>query len=231
MNKWSWMTYMRLGEYCLLCRAPAGVAGLCEGCTRDLPWIVTGCRICGVALSAPGICGQCRREPRRHPYPIHAVFSYGCPIRGLVTAFKFHQGLHEGHVLAGLFATAMAHRLRSRPDVIVPVPLHRQRLRERGYNQAHILALALGEEMGVPVQGERVERVRNTAPQTAIGMGRRRHANMAGAFHCGVDLKGRAVAIVDDVITSGATVHALGDSLMASGAERVEVYGCARTAV
>lgn len=146
-------------------------------------------------------------------------------------AFKFHQGLHEGRVLGGLFAGAMAQRSMARPDLLVPVPLHGSRLRERGYNQAHILAMALGKKMDIPVQGAGVERVRNTAPQTEISGGRRRHANVKGAFHCDVDLRGRGVAIVDDVITSGATIRALGDALMACGAEHVVAFGCARTPV
>lgn len=223
------MKQIRLGEHCLLCGAQGGPTGLCEGCIHDLPWIGIGCRTCGVPLSSPGLCGQCRREPRRHPYPIQGVFSYGCPLRALVTAFKFHQGLPEGRVLGVLFATAMARRLETKPELLVPVPLHPYRLRERGYNQAHMLALALGREMGLPVLASGVERVRNTAPQSDIGRGRRRRANVRGAFRCDVDLKGRMVAIVDDVITSGATVHALGDTLMGAGAAHVEAYGCART--
>lgn len=229
MNKWSWIRRLGWGEICLLCGGPAHRHGLCAECTRDLPWIGIGCEVCGLPLTAPGVCGPCRQEPDRHPYRIHGVFAYECPIRSLVTAFKFHQGLAEGRVLAGLFATAMAVRAGTRPDVLVPVPLHPGRLRQRGYNQARILAHAVGREMGVAVQGDGVKRQRNTTPQTAIGMGRGRHSNVRGAFHCELDLKGRVVAIVDDVVTSGATVRALGDTLMKCGAEHIEVYGCART--
>ncbi|MDZ7751684.1 MAG: ComF family protein [Gammaproteobacteria bacterium] len=159
------------------------------------------------------------------------MFSYECPVRALITAFKFHQGLPEGRVLASLFAFAMARTLDAPPDMLVPVPLHRGRLRERGYNQAYILAKALAKEMGIPVQDRGVQRVRDTAPQTEVGQGAQRHANVRGAFHCDVDLTGRVIGIVDDVITSGATIRSLGDALMACGADRVEAYSCARTPV
>ncbi len=229
MNDWLRIKHPRWGESCLLCGAPADRNGLCEDCTLDLPWITLGCEVCGLPLTAPGVCGHCRSEPGRHPYRIRGVFAYECPVRPLITAFKFHQGLPEGRVLASLFATAMAKQAQTRPHLLVPVPLHDGRLRERGYNQARILADALGREMGVAVQRSGVERIRNTAPQTDVGMGRQRHANMRGAFRCDVDLEGRLVAIVDDVITSGATVRALGDALMDCGAACVVAYGCART--
>jgi ComF family protein len=113
-------------------------------------------------------------------------------------------------------------------EVLVPVPLHRRRLRERGYNQSYLLALRLGASVGVPVVGDALRRVRHTASQTRLGM-RERRENVANAFSCAGDrLRNKRVALIDDVCTTGATIESCGAALKAGGARSVWALTVAR---
>ena len=228
MNKW-WGSVQPGGrDHCVLCGAGPAAGGLCAGCLDDLPWLGTCCAACGVPLTAEGLCGRCRRDGP-FPYRVTAALAYRCPVNALITAFKFHGGLVEGRVLAELFADHLGRRVTEPPDLLVPVPLHPARLRVRGYNQAAVLARALGRRLGIAVAGAGFRRIRDTSPQSRAEAVQGRVGNVRGAFICQRDLTGMAVAMVDDVVTSGATARAFGDVLQGAGASRVECYCCART--
>lgn len=216
---------------CLVCRAPgAGGRDLCAACADALPWNLLACDGCALPLpgaSADGSarCGACLR--RRSPLAAtHAAFVYGFPVDRLLPRLKFHQDLASGRLLAQCMAEAFS--VLSRPAVLVPVPLHRSRLRARGYDQALELARPVARALDIELRLDLVERHRATAPQSSLDAARRRR-NLRGAFV--VAPRPRLpdhVALVDDVMTTGATLHAAARALRRAGVARVDAWVCAR---
>lgn len=154
-----------------------------------------------------------------------ARFEYRFPVDRLVQRFKYGGDLAVGRWLA----ERLAERVRdaARPDLLAVPPLAAARLRERGFNQALEIARIVGRRLHVPVDPRAVERRRDTPPQARLDR-RARAANLRGAFACGTDVRGRHVAIVDDVLTTGATADAIARVLKAAGAERVSAWAVAR---
>jgi ComF family protein len=145
----------------------------------------------------------------------------------LLQRLKFHRRLEVAPLLGALLAEGLPARGTALPEVLLPVPLHPQRLRERGYNQSLELARVLSRRLAIPVQTGLCVRTRATAPQTALdGVERRR--NLRGAFVMQGEAIPSQVAIIDDVVTTGATVHELARTLRRAGVARVEVWACAR---
>ncbi|HEX5047518.1 MAG TPA: ComF family protein [Gammaproteobacteria bacterium] len=211
------------GETCPSCFGRTA-AGFCAGCAAELPRIAGACRACGLAHSA-GTCPALAAEWR--VARVLAPFSYAAPLDRFVRALKYHGARELGRAF-GLLLAAEAHREPPAAEALVPVPLHPHRLRERGYNQATEIARTLGEELAVPVLVGGVHRLREAVQQAGQSAGRRR-ANVAAAFAARRDLRGRAIAIIDDVITTGATVNALAAALLAAGAGSCEAWAIART--
>jgi ComF family protein len=145
----------------------------------------------------------------------------------LLLQLKFHQKLHLASLLGGLLAEALEGRAAPLPDCLVPVPLHPQRLRERGYNQALELARVVSTRLAVPLDATLCVRQRATAPQTALD-GKERRRNLHGAFTVREGNLPRHVAIIDDVVTTGTTVGELARTLRRAGVDTVEVWACAR---
>jgi ComF family protein len=176
-------------------------------------------------LPAAGTCGACLRtlSPLDR---VHAACLYTAPIDRLLPRFKFHEDLAAGRVLSQLMSEAFASV--ERPDALVPVPLHVRRLRSRGYDQALELALPVARALRIPMQARLLVRRRATAPQSERNAAARRR-NVRGAFcvraHSAVP---RHVALVDDVMTTGATLHAAASALLLAGVERVDAWVCAR---
>jgi len=154
-----------------------------------------------------------------------ARFEYRFPLDRLVQRFKYGGDLAIGRWLAERLAERV--REAARPDLLAVPPLGPARLRERGFNQALEIARTVGRRLGVPVDARAVARRRDTPPQASLDR-RARVANLRGAFACGADVRGRHVAIVDDVLTTGATADAIARVLKAAGAERVSAWAVAR---
>lgn len=216
-----------LAPRCLVCAEP-GDRGLdlCAACHADLPWNLDACRQCGLALGCPGThCGQCQFSPP--PYTVtQAAFRYAFPVDRLLPRFKFHGDLAAGAVLATLMQWSLDPA--ERPDALVPVPLHASRLRQRGYDQALELARALSRECRLPLCGDRLVRVRATQAQTELGADdRQRNVSAAFGLRAGPPLP-RHVALVDDVMTTGATVGECARTLRAAGVQRVDIWTVAR---
>jgi len=220
---------------CLACEE-AGLEGvdLCADCLAALPWNRCACPACALPVPQPGTCGDClRRETvlaRRGGAPalaaVHAAFVYAAPLDRLLPRFKFHRDLAAGALLSQLMAEAVA--MLPRPDALVAVPLHRARLRRRGYDQALELARPLARSLALPLRDDLLQRVRVTAPQSELSaLARRRNLRDAFAVKPGKPLPAHVV-LVDDVMTTGATLHAAAEALKRAGVQRVEAWVCAR---
>ena len=213
---------------CLLC-GDAGEAGrdLCAACLSRLPWNRAACARCALPLpEAAPACGDCLRRPP----PVEetrAVFVYGFPADRLLPRLKFHNGLAAGRLLAQLAAGHLANDA-ARPEAVVPVPLHHSRLRRRGYDQALELARPLARQLGLPLRDDLLRRVRATAPQSRLDA-KARQRNLRHAFETRANAPLPAhVALFDDVMTTGATVHAAARALRRAGVARVDAWVCAR---
>ncbi|GMV55979.1 MAG: competence protein F [Betaproteobacteria bacterium] len=218
------------GQDCFLCGQPTQ-APVCPGCARDLPAApANACPICALATPDGSTCGRClARAPAFDA--TQSAFSYAYPVDGLIQAGKYHAAFPVLSWLAQyLSARCLAHYRDSgsNPDLIVPMPLHAVRLRERGYNQATLLALPLAARWQVPLADTLVTRLFDTAPQSRLSLPARRR-NLRGAFACSTDLSGRHVVVIDDVMTSGTSLDELAMSLKRCGAARVDNWVLART--
>jgi len=186
------------------------------------------CALCGALSGRTLICAACEHSlPRSDPAPgLVARYAYAFPVDRLVQRFKFGGDLAVGRWLGERLAERAGSR--PRPDWLVAPPLAAARMRERGFNQAHELARTVGHSLGIPVAWRGVARARDTRHQPGLGRAARR-ANLAGAFTCARDLRGRRLAIVDDVLTTGATAEALAAALRRAGAASVDTWVVART--
>ena len=223
---WQGLGRLLLAPRCLICRERgSNGSDLCSSCRQRLPWNTSACFRCGLPLPHPGECGEClvRAPPLARTT---AVFVYGFPLDRLVPRFKFHHDLAAGRLMAELMAGPLASA--PRPDAVVPVPLHAHRLRRRGYDQALELARPLARSLGLPLCADLLERIRATAPQSELDADAR-HRNLARAFAVTASAPLPAhVALVDDVMTTGATLHAAAKALRKAGVARVDAWVCAR---
>ena len=212
---------------CALCGA-SGRWGreLCPDCVQDLPVINTACCQCGAPLPLPGVCGRCQRLPPAFASTI-AVFHYLPPLDDLVKRLKFNGDLYLARLLGGLMAERLDASDTPVPDIIVPVPLHVRRLRERGFNQALELARPIAEQLAVPLDWHHVIRNRATDPQSDLSA-KLRSRNVKGAFAVTAEFTGQRIAIVDDVMTTGHTVNELALALCRKGVADISVWVCAR---
>lgn len=212
---------------CLVCRSP-GEDGedLCRACRAELPWNHAACARCGLPLPRPAPrCGRC--VGRALPFAAsRAVFLYQPPVNHLLRRLKFHADLAAGRLVAALAGPALAGA--PRPAALLPLPLHPRRLRQRGYDQALELARPLGHALALPVLETRLRRQRHTAPQSELGA-QARQANLRGAFALapGPPLPAH-VALLDDVMTTGATLAEAARVLRRAGVARVDVWVLAR---
>ncbi len=230
----NWLTNIQdwlLPRLCPACGEPTGPGReLCPGCERTLPVLLHACPRCAIPYEHPdahGECGACQQQPPAFTHAV-ALYRYAPPVDHFIRALKFHQQLG----LARLLGDRLSQRLMretSRPDLIIPVPLHGARLRERGYNQALEIARPVARTLGVPLDFRSLVRVRATAPQTGMTVAARRK-NLRGAFawHSGAEVRNLRVALVDDVMTTGSTVQAAAQCLRAAGAKEVDIWVIAR---
>lgn len=229
-----WVGQVLWPARCILCGG-AGEVGidLCRDCAADLPRNDPACTACAESLAAGGaeplVCGECLRDPP--PFEAAFVpFRYAYPLDHLVRGLKFRGELPCGRALGQLFSRCLLERGDPLPDAIVPVPLASRRYRQRGYNQAIELALAIRDVTAVALLTDVAIRQRETAEQAGLDRKKRRQ-NVSGAFAAIAPVRARRVAILDDVVTTGSTVRELARVLREAGAEQVVVWAIARTQV
>lgn len=202
-------------------------ASLCEKCIQSIAWMEEPlCAGCGLPVYVPGRCLRCRRRPLAVTHIRSAVYFDG-PARSAIHAIKYAGQFALARDLAAIMA------VRWQPpqqpfDLVLPIPLHAKRLRERGYNQSELLVQQLCERFGWSTHPEALWRDRHTRPQVGLS-GEERIANVSGAFVAVPALvSGRSVLLVDDVCTTGATLDAAAQALLTAGATRVAGFCVAR---
>lgn len=217
-----------LPQCCALCAAPAGADLVCAACTTALPRIAPACPTCALPTATGQTCGRCLARPPPQAAAI-AVFAYAFPVDRLLQRLKYGGSLAFAAWAAQALGDAIAARvpLAARPDVLVPMPLSPARQRERGFNQAHEIARETAAVLDLGIE-PLLARVRHGLPQAALSLPQR-VANVRGAFACRGAIAGRHVALLDDVMTTGATASEAGRTLLAAGAARVCLWVIART--
>lgn len=226
---------LTLPTACVLCGAAAETdnLNLCDACLHDLPILPHHCPQCAHFLPANGKntphCGHCQQQSP----PFHrtfALFPYQFPIISLITRLKFQHQLDH----AALFGRLLVRQIRQHwyrddrlPDLILPVPLHTSRLRERGFNQAHEIARPVGRTLGIPIDRQNVIRQKMTAAQRQLPA-KQRKLNIQDAFRVNRMYTGQHLAVIDDVITTGQTVSELCRLLRLHGACKIDVWCVAR---
>jgi ComF family protein len=213
------------GGSCFLCRG-AAEGLLCAACDADLPRLGGAlCPRCALESEGGALCGPCLARPPSYD-ATHAALAYRFPADVLVQALKFRSELALAPLLGRLLVARVA---RSEPvQFLVPVPLSSERLAERGCNQALEIARSVARATGARLAPELCERVRHTSAQAALPVDERAR-NVRGAFRCAGLVAGATVAVLDDVMTTGATLDAVARAFKDAGAARVLNWVVART--
>ncbi|MFC6336916.1 ComF family protein [Pseudomonas sp. CCM 7891] len=234
-NKHEVYIWSKNNQHCLICDEPTETTqSICNACETELPWLMDQCAVCALPLPMEGlICGQCQQRPPAFKQ-VTAPWTYSFPIDSLISRFKHQAKWPLGHLLAHLLGQFLQDLFENaeldRPDYLLPVPMARKRLQERGYNQASMLAHWLSKDLGIPVEEHLLLRPHETLAQQDLDA-KTRKLNLLKAFalNDSDQVQGRHLALVDDVLTTGATVDSLARLLINAGARQVDVYCLART--
>ena len=211
---------------CVLCGSMSHEGLWCGACDTALPYLdAPHCPVCALPAPTGEVCGHCLKEPPLFTRTT-AVFSYSFPLDKLVQAMKYGEQL----ALAYAFAEKLALRIdkSNLPDCIIPMPLHPAKLRERGFNQSLLLAATAARKLDIELLANICQRVRDTPPQSALPW-KERKKNVRNAFRCDRDMDGKRVALVDDVMTTGASLNALAEAVQKRGAAEISAWVVART--
>ena len=219
---------------CLLCHARSTNSALCDDCTADLPRLAACCPLCATPLSIATVCGACLAKPPEQDSSL-SLYHYRQPIDSLIVALKHH----DQRTLTDLFADEFAKQLTQNemplPDCLVAIPLHPERLQQRGYNQALEFARALSIRLNIPVRLDLLDRIKNTPIQAGLSL-KQRQKNMRNAFKS--PFKPNAVrkikapqhiALIDDVMTTGLTFNIAAKALRDIGVHQIDAWSIART--
>lgn len=210
----------------MLCGVHSNRALLCSACDAQLPRLsALRCAICALPVDGP-ICGACMAHPPRYD-GVTAVFVYEHPVDALIQAFKYGGNLAVATLLGDALGQTVTATPTARADLIIPMPLSARRLRERGFNQAVEIAQRVGRMTGIPVATGICRKVAETLPQAALPW-KERAKNVRGAYVCDADLRGKKVAVIDDVMTTGATLNELAKNLRRAGAVHISGWMVAR---
>lgn len=213
-----------LPQDCLLCGTPAASSLICTECNAQMPRLPAAlCPVCALPSPGSAVCGACLKTPPHYDATL-ASFAYEFPVDRVIQALKY------GAELAAIpfLADALADCPHVDADLVAPLPLHRARLRTRGFNQALEIARRFAARLDLPLAVAICERTHDSAPQASLPWGERQR-NVRGAFLCRVDLSGKHVVAVDDVMTTGATLNEFARTLKHAGAAHVTNLVVART--
>jgi len=234
MEVYSWLKYIQDICYprcCPLCGIGTHARdAFCEDCRSSLPFNDHACPRCAIPLpvEAPSgtVCGRCTRKSPSFELTLSPL-RYEAPFSHLISELKFRRKLHLVTPLARLMIDCGGPPI-PRPDTMIPVPLHPHRLQERGFNQSLELARVLAHHYELELDWRLCRRVRSTPAQSGLSEKERRN-NLRAAFEVTGKIAGRHLLLLDDVITTGATVSSLSLALLRAGAARIDVWALART--
>jgi ComF family protein len=224
----NWLPTVRwvVAPACLLCGGRDEGLGLCEGCQRSLPVLADmRCPVCAMPNPTGERCGRCVSEPPMFDRVV-AAFTYEFPVTVLIQRLKYRGDLACARPLAAGLANALEKE--PYPDLIIAMPLARARLASRGFNQSLEISRLVAVEFGVGISGNICRRIREGTPQALLPW-KQRATNIRNAFACDIDVSGKSVAVVDDVLTTGATLNELARTLKRRGAREVIGWMTART--
>ena len=217
---------------CQLCGVQTqATQSLCYACRVDLPSMPTShCRCCAIPLPQAGLCGQCLKKPPAFQSTV-AALRYEHVVEHLVHRCKFHADQVAGLILSEALAQRAQHAIK--PDVLIPVPLSKNRLKTRGFNQAWELSRIVSKVVDVKVDFKSVERLAEQVPQSTLHDPRARRRNVKAVFHVKQNrsascIRNQHIAVIDDVMTSGATANSMARSLLQAGAARVDIWVASR---
>jgi ComF family protein len=212
-----------LPELCPLCSAPS-IEGYCDDCRNEFSIVLDPCPTCGLARPVE----RCPMKDTIWPIErVLAPFTYSQPVISQIHALKFASGRNLGRALGLILAKYLRSDFDIEVDALIPIPLHKRRFRDRGYNQALEIARPVAASLRLPLRIAGVRRIVATKPLAELDAASRRR-NVAGAFSITRNVNGLRIAIVDDVITTGSTANAVAGELLQAGAARVEAWAVAR---
>ncbi len=211
---------------CTLCGAITSGALLCAPCTAELPWNSPACPGCALPAAQAVPCPACLHRPRAFDAAF-AAFVLATPVQEGIHALKYQARFQQASLLATAFAARLRTRAEPLPTLLIPVPLHWRRQWRRGYNQSLELARVIGAKLDIAVDPTATKRRRATPDQIGqTAVQRRQH--LKGAFAASARVAGQHIALLDDVMTTGATLEELARACKAAGAARVEAWAIAR---
>lgn len=215
-----------LAHTCLLCGAPSGNERVCGGCHQNMPFhTLRHCPQCAIPTPDGQRCGGCLKRPPLFDHSV-AAFSYAFPINQSIQALKYNSRLAIAQMLGQYLAQAA--KTCPPPDLLIAMPLHPARLRERGFNHASEIARAVAQSLSLKLDLNCCQRVRDTPPQVALTYEQRRR-NVRGAFTCDSSVAQKRIALIDDVMTTGTSLDELAATLKRAGACEVSCWVAART--
>lgn len=215
-----------LPPVCTLCGTATAGALLCAPCTADLPWNTCACPGCALPAAQGVLCPACQQKPRAFDRAFVA-FVLTTPVQQGIHALKYQARFQQAPLLATAFASRMRVRTEPLPTLLIPVPLHWRRQWWRGYNQSLELARGIGSGLGIAVDATVATRRHHTPDQIGQTAAQRRK-NLKGAFAVSPRIAGLHIALLDDVMTTGATLEELARTCKAAGAKTVEAWAIAR---
>lgn len=227
-----------LPTQCLLCRLASNDKLICEHCQKTLMIERPCCQHCGLSLPASQtFCGNCLQQPHLFTQ-LHAAADYQPPYPYLIKKFKYAKQLIYGELLAELLNQSLLQKIPSRQlaeiNYLLPIPLYKQKHRQRGFNQAQMIASSLAKQLQIPLLLDAVERHKQTKAQEGLSL-RKRKKNLKDAFSITHNqqhkLSGSYIVLIDDVVTTGATVNSLCRVLLQAGVKRIDVWCICRTAL
>ena len=215
-------------KHCPVCLSAIERKGLCKNCLSNLIQPRHSCRICLVPLErqAGNICISCAAGVSFDQ--VVALARYTPPLSDLICRLKYHNHIYLAKVLGTLLANHIKKHRRKLPELLITVPLHKQRIKQRGFNQAVEIARSVSAELNLKTDYRCIEKSKITPLQTTLNSHRRKN-NLKGAFRLRRPVYAKSIALLDDVMTTGATVSEIASLLKKEGVHRVEVWVLART--